>query len=406
MMKLERKEYIINKINFLGEYLVYIYILAIFIESKLNLKIRYILEGFAILKILLDYKDIKIKGKEIYKTFLLILVVGIIFNYFASQSDGVEKFISRNIRFYHGLLVMIFINSQKKLEKVSNIIILGTALLGFGIFKNLDYVKLDIFRQRGIIVLGVAYCIIYFVETLKNEINIKKISYKTFFIGVATILGSLGVIFSDSRMGFLVVIFVIIGYIAYNLLNKFSLKKLVISFIIGISSILMFYEISPQWFQREVKTSFETKNNFSNEARIIMWQGCIEAFKKSPIIGVGSSLDDTGVYTMKAGIETKRGEVFKKEFAKGTFPEGHSIYLNFLAEVGSLTFIYLYLFFILIPKYFFIFIKNSISIASFFGIIGFYIYGITWSIWSMYGLVQTLFQIFLAILLINLKEEK
>ena len=40
MMKLERKEYIINKINFLGEYLVYIYILAIFIESKLNLKIR------------------------------------------------------------------------------------------------------------------------------------------------------------------------------------------------------------------------------------------------------------------------------------------------------------------------------------------------------------------------------
>ena len=45
--------------------------------------------------------------------------------------------------------------------------------------------------------------------------------------------------------------------------------------------------------------------------------------------------------------------------------------------------------------------------ALFFSIIGFYIYGITWSIWSDYGSVQMLFQIMLALMLtVEENEEK
>ena len=46
-------------------------------------------------------------------------------------------------------------------------------------------------------------------------------------------------------------------------------------------------------------------------------------------------------------------------------------------------------------------------IILFFSIIGFYIYGITWSVWSDYGSIQALFQIVLALMLIvgNLIEK-
>ena len=63
---MSNKEKIIKWIDFLGEYTAYFYVFAIFIASKLNLKIRYILEVLFVLKIILDYQNIKIKGKKIY----------------------------------------------------------------------------------------------------------------------------------------------------------------------------------------------------------------------------------------------------------------------------------------------------------------------------------------------------
>lgn len=404
---MNKKEKIVKYIDFLGEYVAYFYVFAIFIESKLNLKIRYILEGLFILKIFLDYKNIKIKGKKIYYTYIIILILGVIFNFISSTNKikAIDVFVGRNIRFYHGLMILFFINSQEKLIKMTKVILFGTFILGLGIWQKYDYIKLDIIRLREVIVLGSSYTIIYFFENLKKfkENNWNKNIY---FSLISSILGLIGIAYSDSRMGFLVIVGIIVLYIIYNLIQKFSIKKMMISILIGLSGIFIFYELSPDWFKNEVKTSFETKHNFSNEARLIMWEGCWNAFKSSPIFGVGSNIEDTAVFVKEVGINTNRGLELQSAFKAGRFPEGHSMYFNFLSQVGSLTLVYLYLFFILIPKYFFKTDKNPIAVASFFGILSFFIYGITWSIWGFYGLIQTFFQVYIGILLSNLKEEQ
>ena len=245
---------------------------------------------------------------------------------------------------------------------------------------------------------------IYFIENVK-KIG-EKFLYKELLLSfIATIAGLLGIAYSDSRMGFLVIIGIAIAYIGYNLLQKFSIKKLIISFFIAVISLGIFYKTMPSWFEKEVKTSFETKHNFSNEARLIMWEGCWNAFKSSPIIGVGSLTTDVGPFVKKVGENTTRGKALQEAFKNGMFPEGHSIYFNLLSQVGMLTLVYLYLFFILIPQNFLKTDRNPIAVASFFGMLSFLMYGMTWSVWSFYGLVQTLFQIYLGILLSNLKEE-
>lgn len=404
---MKNKEKIIKGIDFLGEYVAYFYVFAIFIASKLNLKTRYILEGLFFLKIFLDYKNIKIKGKKIYFTYIAILIIGIIFNYIASNNkeEAISVFIGRNIRFYHGLMILVFINSKEKLMKMTKVILLGTFILGLGVWQKYSYVKLDYHRLRGIIVMGTTYSMIYFIEKLKKykeKVDVKDI----IFSFISTIIGLVGIAFSGSRMGFLVIVGVIILYIIYNLIQKFSLKKMIVSILIGVISTFMFYEISPTWFKNEVRTSFETKHNFSNEARLIMWEGCWNAFKSSPIFGVGSLTSDVGPFVKKVGENTTRGKELQDAFRKGRFPEGHSIYFNFLSQVGSLTLVYLFLFFILIPKYFLKTDRNPIAMASFFGIMSFLIYGATWSVWIFYGLVQTFFQIYLGIMLSNVKEEE
>ena len=403
---MSNKEKIIKWIDFLGEYTAYFYVFAIFIASKLNLKIRYILEVLFVLKIILDYQNIKIKGKKIYYVYGIILVIGILFNYLASgnKAEAIHTFIGRNIRFYHGLMILIFINTKEKLIKMTNVILAGIAFLGIGIWQKYGYVKLDIHRLRGIIVLGAMFSMIYFVENIK-KIG-EKFLYKELLLSfIATIAGLLGIAYSDSRMGFLVIIGTAIAYISYNLLQKFSIKKLIISFFIAIISLGVFYKTMPSLFEKEVKTSFETKHNFSNEARLIMWEGCWNAFKSSPIIGKGSLLTDVGPFIKKVGENTTRGKSLQTAFKNDMFLEGHSIYFNLLSQVGMLTLVYLYLFFILIPQNFLKTDKNPVAVASFFGILSFLMYGMTWSVWSFYGLVQTLFQIYLGILLSNLKEE-
>lgn len=407
MKKFYDKSKVVKWIDFLGEYIVYLFVFVIFIDSKLNLKTRYILEGIAILKLIYDRKNIKIGEKNIYITYIIILILGIVFNFFSSNSNGIDKFISRNIKFISGLIIVFFIDSRKKINILNNIILIGTFILTIGMWRQFSYIKLDFIHQRGILLLGTTYSLIYFLEQLKR-VKKDKNSIKILLLGLLSFINIYGISLSDSRMGFLVLIGIIGLYVIYNLFFNISFKKIIVSILLGVSSCVIFYQISPGWFKSELKTSFELKNNFSNEARLIMWEGSWNAFKSSPLIGVGSSVYDTEPYIIEVGSKTTRSEELRTAFKNKNFGEAHSIYFNFLAQVGSLTLIYLYLFFILIPKKFIFGKKDKISIASFFGIISFYIYGLTWSIWGYYGLIQVLFQVYLSMLIIsnNLGEEK
>ena len=56
------KENILKKINIAGEIIIYLFVFSMFIDSKLTMKIGYVLQGLSLIKIGLDYKNIKLKG--------------------------------------------------------------------------------------------------------------------------------------------------------------------------------------------------------------------------------------------------------------------------------------------------------------------------------------------------------
>ena len=97
-MNLSRED-ILKKVNLIGEIIIYLFVFSVFIDSKLTMKIGYVLQGISLIKIGLDYKNIKLKGKEIYLTFIVILIIGIVFNFISTNGDGVNKFIDRNLKF-------------------------------------------------------------------------------------------------------------------------------------------------------------------------------------------------------------------------------------------------------------------------------------------------------------------
>ena len=166
-MNLSRED-ILKKVNLIGEIIIYLFVFSVFIDSKLTMKIGYVLQGISLIKIGLDYKNIKLKGKEIYLTFIVILIIGIVFNFISTNGDGVNKFIDRNLKFFNGIILILFIDNWKKLKNLVYIIITGSILLSFDIINNSKYVKLDFIRKRGILTVATGFTIAYWLEILKN----------------------------------------------------------------------------------------------------------------------------------------------------------------------------------------------------------------------------------------------
>ena len=400
---------ILKKVNIAGEIMIYLFVFSMFIDSKLTMKIGYILQGLSLIKIGLDYKNIKLKGKEIYLTFIIILIIGIIFNFLSTNGDGVNKFIDRNLKFFNGIMLILFIDNWKKLKNLLYIIVVGSLLLSFDIINNSKYIKLDFIRKRGILTVATGFTISYWLEILKNYKNKKKWGeiIICFFINLYLLKG---VGYSDSRMGFLVIIGTVGIYLLYIIWKlKFDFKKIVGIFLAGCIISSLFYVVAPPQFKSKIKTSFQTKNNFSNEARLIMWQGSLDAFYSSPIIGVGSAVSDTQPFVIKAAEKMNRSKNLNDAFIRRkAFGEAHSIYFNFLSQTGLLIIGYLYLLFYLIPKRFLKSQRNEILSGCFFGGVCFLLYGITWSVWGYYGVVQNFFQILLSMMIVasELKKEE
>lgn len=396
-------------LNLLGEGCVYLFIISLFLNRGINLKVGYILQGLFFLKLIFDRKNIKIKGKEVYRSFGIILVLGILMNLFVSKKNGVSIFFNQNIHFIFGMAFLSFIDDMKKLKKAIGLIMTGSAIMAISEIADIKFIDYSYSRTRPLIMMGAVLSTILFFENLKTWLIQKKINYNI-LIMVPLILTIVGIMYSDSRMGFLVYIISIGLYGAYNLtlyklnIKSWSLLLLVFSILAGGIILSM-----PKEFESKIKTSFQTKNNFSNEARLVMWQGGLYAFLDKPITGVGSAKIDTQPYNMKSAkeysTENKNGYMQEVFVNQKQFSEHHSIYVNFLSQNGIvLTLLYLYLFFIQIPKRFFLNRKDKTTVSSYFTMASFLIYGVTWSVWTVYSVAQILFQIFLAIFILSTEE--
>lgn len=384
------KEKVLNQF---GEFISYLYIISVFLNSKLNMKIGYILLGLGILKLIFFRKEIKNINKNIYGMFILLFLTGIITNLLVSRDNGVSVFINENSRFIYSVFLLTFL--KNKYEKINISINIGIMLLCIGIFlKNLWILDGSVARQRGILILGITYIIIDFLENLlKNE-------YKKLYSLPIILFSCYTMIILNSRMAVLVIVGCVSLYCLFILFFRREYKVYKVFILIFLGVFLTFISL-PNSYKEHLKTSFYTKNNGSNEARIIMWKAGVDIFKNNPILGIGTAPKTAKNELTKYVENNMKDHWLAYDFIeKQEYSRLHSMYIDFFVQNGIFGILYLILLFGIIPIEFYKKRNETVATSAFFSIIGIYIYGITWSIWSDYGIIQTEFQVILAIMLI------
>ena len=388
------------KLKVFGEYISYIYIITAFLNSKLNMKISYLLAVMGIIQILFFKEKIK-TNKKVYGLFSILFLLGIISNFLVSQNDGVGVFIKENSKFFYAVFLFVFLTGKEKINKINYSVNIGILLLCFGIFKEISwFLNGSYARQRGILILGIVYLIIKCFEEIAEK-NYKEISFISLPIALYSIVKL------NSRMAVFVILLCVVFYGLYCVIIEKKYKKAGNMILIIFFSGLLTYKLLPQEFINRMKTSFHTTNNVSNEDRIVMWKAGYYIFLENPILGVGTSSKDIQPLLIEYADKNVEKGYLRNEFIRDKkFSRLHSMYVDFFVQNGMIGFLYIFLLFILIPYEFLKNKNNKIGLSAFFSIIGFYIYGITWSIWSDYGSIQVVFQIMLALMLINLENEK
>ena len=160
-------------LNFLGEWTTYAYIFSAFFNSKLNMKIGYLLLIVSFFYICFNRDIIKLVNKKIYGMFLLILVLGSIWNYISADMIGMSKFLNINTRFFYGLAMFPFLlNIKKKKNRFSILIFLAVNLLSAVYLYNESYVYHlldDLGRIRAILLIGWIYTLMYTFEKISED---------------------------------------------------------------------------------------------------------------------------------------------------------------------------------------------------------------------------------------------
>ncbi|WP_293960479.1 O-antigen ligase family protein [uncultured Fusobacterium sp.] len=381
-----------EKLNIFGEFVSYLYVISVFLNSKLNMKIGYILLGLGILKLIFFKEDIKKIDKKVYGAFSILFLIGIITNLLVGRDSGINYFIRENSKFIYSSFLLLFLKDRT--EKINLSIYLGLILLCIGvIFKN-DWFLGNYTRQRGVLILGIIYIVINFLE------NFLKKEYKKLYSLPVIIFSCYTMVILNSRMAVLVIIGCVNLYCLFILFfrKEYKVSKVFIMLFLGV--FLTFVSL-PNSYKEHLKTSFYTKNNGSNEARIIMWKAGVNIFKNNPILGIGTAPKTAKKELVKYVENNMKDHWLANDFIKNQpYSRLHSMYIDFFVQNGIFGILYLLLLFGIIPIEFYKKRYETIATSAFFSILGFYIYGITWSIWSDYGIIQTAFQIILAIMLI------
>ncbi|MCF0170141.1 MAG: O-antigen ligase family protein, partial [Fusobacterium varium] len=256
-------------------------------------------------------------------------------------------------------------------------------------FKNIAY-SAGLLMMVSLYVFGVIW----------NIKSIKELKEKYYYI-IVLFLSLSGLLLTKTRaaiLGFLAgVIFIVI--------MKFSIKN----FLLLLLATTIVFTVLPKSIKYRVtnitiKKDTENMNKISDKFRRVMWKGSIYTWENNKIFGVGAS--GTKYWVQKYADENidKDGNVFpgiKRE--NFTFGEAHSIYLNILAEMGIFSILYFIQFFIFIPILILKNIRDSENTGEKLGassaIIGYFVYGIVWSVWGYYGTIQSIFQFMLFILM-------
>ena len=216
------------KLEMFGEYISYLYIISAFINSKLNMKLGYLLMALGILKLLFLKEKVNI-NKKVYGMFSFLFVLGIISNLIVSKTNGVNVFINENGRFFYAAFLSVFLSGKDKFKKIDISINTGVILLCIGILmRNEWFMKGSYSRQRGILIIGIVYIMINFLECILKE------KYKNFYI-LPLILSLYSIVELDSRMAVFVILICLGLYLLFILFFRkdYKIKKLLLILILG-----------------------------------------------------------------------------------------------------------------------------------------------------------------------------
>ncbi|MCF0170131.1 MAG: O-antigen ligase family protein, partial [Fusobacterium varium] len=248
---------------------------------------------------------------------------------------------------------------------------------------------------------------LYIFGVIWNTKNIKELKEKYYYI-IVLLLSLSGLLLTKTRaaiLGFLAgVIFIVI--------MKFSIKNLLLLLL----ATTIVFTVLPKSIKYRVtnitiKKDTENMNKVSDNFRRVMWKGSIYTWKNNKIFGAGSR--GTKYWVQKYADENadKNGNILpgitRQNF---TYGEAHSIYLNMLAEMGIFSILYFMQLFVFIPILIIKNLRNPGNVGEKLGassaIVGYYVYGVVWSIWGYYGTIQSIFQFMLFILMFFYKMEK
>ncbi|WP_270446970.1 O-antigen ligase family protein, partial [Fusobacterium varium] len=351
--------------------------------------------------------------------FILIFILGIIWTCFSYDGiHSIRRFINVNKRFIDMFLLINIIKERKEFLILEKVFLFCGGLVGgyyiYDYIKNLKTISMNLeYRFEGF--KNIAYSAgllmmvsLYVFGVIWNIKSIKELKEKYYYI-IVLFLSLSGLLLTKTRaaiLGFLAgVIFIVI--------MKFSIKN----FLLLLLATTIVFTVLPKSIKYRVtnitiKKDTENMNKISDNFRRVMWKGSIYTWENNKIFGVGAS--GTKYWVQKYADENidKDGNIFpgiKRE--NFTFGEAHSIYLNILAEMGIFSILYFIQFFIFIPILILKNIRDSENTGEKLGassaIIGYFVYGIVWSVWGYYGTIQSIFQFMLFILMFYyIKTEK
>lgn len=364
-------------------------------------------------------KKIEFGYKKITYMFILIFILGIIWTCFSYDGiHSIRRFINVNKRFIDMFLLINIIKERKEFLILEKVFLFCGGLVGgyyiYDYIKNLKTISMNLeYRFEGF--KNIAYSAgllmmvsLYVFGVIWNIKSIKELKEKYYYI-IVLFLSLSGLLLTKTRaaiLGFLAgVIFIVI--------MKFSIKN----FLLLLLATTIVFTVLPKSIKYRVtnitiKKDTENMNKISDNFRRVMWKGSIYTWENNKIFGVGAS--GTKYWVQKYADENidKDGNIFpgiKRE--NFTFGEAHSIYLNILAEMGIFSILYFIQFFIFIPILILKNIRDSENTGEKLGassaIIGYFVYGIVWSVWGYYGTIQSIFQFMLFILMFYyIKTEK
>lgn len=356
-------------------------------------------------------KKIELGYKKIMYMFILIFVLGIIWTCFSYDGlHSVGRFIKVNKRFIDMFLLINIIKEKKEFLILEKFFLFCGGLVGgyyiYDYVKNLKTLSMNLgYRFGGF--KNVAYSAgllmmvsLYVFGVIWNAKNIKELKEKYYYI-IVLFLSLSGLLLTKTRaaiLGFLAgVIFIVI--------MKFSIKN----FLLLLLATTIVFTVLPKSIKYRVtnitiKKDTENMNKVSDNFRRVMWKGSIHTWKNNKIFGAGAR--GTKYWIQKYADENtdKDGNILpgiaRKNFSYG---EAHSIYLNLLAEMGIFSILYFIQFFIFIPMLILKNIKIKEDMGEKLGassaIVGYYVYGLVWSIWGYYGTIQSVFQFMIFILI-------